>query len=415
MTGRERTVATALLAAGSLIGACGGDAGDTDSSVIRRDSAGIAIVETPAPLWSDDAQWTVDPEPVLSIGLTEGDENYLFGEIAGIVRLDDGTIVVADGQARLIRYYDAQGGFIRQVGGQGGGPTEFGSLQALWHCGPDLVYGHDLYARRVKAWDGGGVFQRDFPLLEPGQEARGPYRTACSSSGDFLVAGWGDFSGLSDRRSRFYAQSAPIWLLDVDGQPLLELGEYVISERALLFNEQTGGGGSGPHPFGRSASFAITDSAIYLGTAERLDVQVYDRSGRLVRSMRGPAVDLSIDQALVDRYAADAPDADARYFARIVEAGLELPDGYAAYSAFRVDSDGNLWVQRFGFPWEASSRWGVFSEDGAFLGHVEMPASLTVHQIGADWVIGVATDDLDVERVGLYRLDRGPAGGSAGS
>jgi hypothetical protein len=135
MTGRDRTVATALLAAGSLIGACG-DARDPDASVIRRDSAGIAIVETPVALWADDAQWTVDPEPVLSIGLTEGDENYLFGEIAGIVRLDDGTIVVADGQARLIRYYDAQGVFIRQVGGQGGGPTDFDYLAALWHCGP---------------------------------------------------------------------------------------------------------------------------------------------------------------------------------------------------------------------------------------------------------------------------------------
>jgi hypothetical protein len=38
------------------------------------------------------------------------------------------------------------------------------------------------------------------------------------------------------------------------------------------------------------------------------------------------------------------------------------------------------------------------------LGSVCLPEGLAVHQIGADFVLGVSTDELETERVVMYRL-----------
>lgn len=50
--------------------------------------------------------------------------------------------------------------------------------------------------------------------------------------------------------------------------------------------------------------------------------------------------------------------------------------------------------------------WGVFDPCGAWLGTVEVPHNLDIQGIGLDYVLGVVTDDLGVERVEMYRLQR---------
>jgi hypothetical protein len=51
-----------------------------DSAV--RDSAGVTIVESYAPLWSDRGHWVLDPVPLATIGLVDGPAPYLFTSIA---------------------------------------------------------------------------------------------------------------------------------------------------------------------------------------------------------------------------------------------------------------------------------------------------------------------------------------------
>jgi hypothetical protein len=50
-------------------------------------------------------------------------------------------------------------------------------------------------------------------------------------------------------------------------------------------------------------------------------------------------------------------------------------------------------------------RWKVFEPEGTLLGTVEVPA-VAVHQIGPDFVLAVGADELGVERVQLYGLER---------
>ena len=49
----------------------------------------------------------------------------------------------------------------------------------------------------------------------------------------------------------------------------------------------------------------------------------------------------------------------------------------------------------------------VFRPDGRYLGTVKMPHGLDKVEIGPDYVLGVTRDDLGVEFVRMFRLDRG--------
>jgi hypothetical protein len=62
--------------------------------------------------------WRVVSEPLVDIGVADGDAAYQFGRVAGALRLADGRIVVADEQANHLRYFDAAGRHLRTVGGQ---------------------------------------------------------------------------------------------------------------------------------------------------------------------------------------------------------------------------------------------------------------------------------------------------------
>ena len=53
---------------------------------------------------------------------------------------------------------------------------------------------------------------------------------------------------------------------------------------------------------------------------------------------------------------------------------------------------------------ETSSRWTVFDSQGVMLGVVQTPPAFLVYQIGADFVLGSWSDELDVEHVRLYEL-----------
>ena len=70
-------------------------------------------------------------------------------------------------------------------------------------------------------------------------------------------------------------------------------------------------------------------------------------------------------------------------------------------------SDGTIAVVNSGSRQVRIERvWTVFDARGRFLGDVTMPAGFTPFEIGADYVLGRWMDDLDVEYVHVYALDK---------
>ena len=98
-----------------------------------------------------------------------------------------------------------------------------------------------------------------------------------------------------------------------------------------------------------------------------------------------------------------SPDRRAAYRQSLNE--MEFPKTLPAYTDFRLDPAGNLWVRAFGVPGGPAPVWSVFDSTGTYLGDVRTPRSFPCR---GEWkglfVLGVQRTPLDVEKVVLYRL-----------
>jgi hypothetical protein len=81
-------------------------------------------------------------------------------------------------------------------------------------------------------------------------------------------------------------------------------------------------------------------------------------------------------------------------------------DQLPPYSAITVDPTGHVWIENYRHFTEPTSEWAVFSPSGEWLGQVRMPDGLQVLEIGADYIIGIAVDNLGVNYVRQYELRR---------
>src|SRR5687768_5222997 len=92
------------------------------------------------------------------IGKLDGSDEYLFGSIEGVAVGRDGMIHVADGQVPIIRSYDAQGRFVRNIGGKGQGPGEFGNIGGMKTLPDGRIVLWDNRNQRITLYSGGGEY-----------------------------------------------------------------------------------------------------------------------------------------------------------------------------------------------------------------------------------------------------------------
>jgi hypothetical protein len=69
-----------------------------------------------------------------------------------------------------------------------------------------------------------------------------------------------------------------------------------------------------------------------------------------------------------------------------------------------------LWVQEYQPRGAPSVTWSVFDPDGRWITEVTVPGSWEILDIGRDYLLTRETNELDVERVRMYRLTRDPPG-----
>lgn len=315
--------------------------------------------------------WSVATTPELNIGMLEGDGPGEFRSLAMIARAGGDTVAAYDGRNRRVSYFAADGGLVREIdlstaSGDGVPPTVVGVLEDGAFVG-----------RRLIANVSGGV--------SAGLQRR-PLEVVRIIGTESIVESLGEFPGAEV----FYE-------IEAEG-----------SMRAVM---------AFPLPFGRTTAVAAAGRSVYVATNDDYEVRRFDADGvleRLVRRTDVPATVVTSDileryvDAQYERTVAARPE-QAPPRSRVRSQIFDIPrvPTLPAYGEMlHVDAAGDLWVREFTPPWQedAPSQWAVFDPDGRWLGTVSTPAGLEVHEIGDDYVLGVARDELDVERVRLHRL-----------
>jgi hypothetical protein len=103
-------------------------------------------------------------------------------------------------------------------------------------------------------------------------------------------------------------------------------------------------------------------------------------------------------------------DPDRRDRARDLFEAAPVEPEFATTQDIGLSTTGEIWVREYDRPGaEPGQRWLVFAPDGELIGRIRLPGNLRGYEAGSDYVLGVETDELDVEYVVLYRFERAGA------
>jgi len=389
------------------ISACGGDAAAVPRPEVL-DSAGVRVVLNPAPHPEDDPRWTVRAQPEVEVGVLEGaPEDQLF-DVSDALVLADGVMVVANRGTHELRFYDRTGRHLRSTGGEGDGPGEFRSLRFVDRFADDSLLAFDARHLRASVFDRDGRFVRSFPLREPTSSPYPDLAGALSSGAIVVRENHPYIAGVAPTG----ADRSPARLLlgSSTGLERDTLGVFPGDETFVMAVPADMWITVRPMTFGRSLLVKVAGDRIAVGTTDDFAIRIYGPDGVLREIIRQRRVPVPVEMSDVARFndsllATVEHEVSRRHYREMFEL-MPRHETFPAFARVHLDRAGNLWVQEYSRPGDERSVWQVFDQEGVFAARVEVPWGLQVLDIGEEHILGVVRDEVEVERLRLYGLDK---------
>lgn len=349
------------------------------------------------------AEWAVDRKPILDLtGVTAGGA-VNFENVAGVTRLHDGSLLIADRGPNSVRLFDPTGKLVKTVGRTGDGPGEFQTMLWAGGCGPDSMLVWDPRKGQASIVTSNGSVARTFRIpADSGSRVRGPLNMiACGARG--TIAYISDPTGrVSSATQGVFSMLASIVTVSAEGKVLSHIDSVPSGEFVAL-----GRGGGGPRPLGIAAYIVVLGDRTIVGLSDSARVSVLDPAGkkssvRLPVQSRAPTRDefdaavasigqmvpAPLKQGIVDQLSKTTPPALA-------------PTFFGLFS----DPVGLLWVQTSPAGAKQATLLAV-QPDGRVVARVQLPVPLVVSEIGRDFILGTYSDDSDELHVVVLRLNR---------
>lgn len=393
---------------------CGEPYPSADVGLQVTDSAGIGIVTSPP---VDAVYARLAEEPALAVGELDGPEDYLFGRIASVARDGAGDLVVADSRAGEIRVFDARGRHLRTFGGLGEGPGEFRMLSGAWPVPNGIVTVDDEQQRITRFGAEGSLIatSRFTGIGEMGAFAGMGMVGSAMVLNQVRDMGMSSLeqSSLEDAAEALEDEGASVVFLrhGLDGELVDTLARRP-GEKMLM---RTSGSGDMMSvdllrvPFSRrpTAAGSVRGAAVTGGGG--YEVVLFGAAGEPSRITRlDDAPPLLTDEHL-EAYVRGSgnpfvqDEASVRAMVEMYR-GMPLPDRLPGYTKLLFADTGEIWARRYIPPGGETAHWDVFGADGLHLGRVTLDNSLEIHEVSRGQVVGVATDELGVERVEVRGL-----------
>ena len=366
----------------------------------------------------------------MSIGVADGAEEYMFGDVADIALGRDGSMYVLDRQVPAIRQYDDRGKYIRTIGRSGAGPGEYRSPSGLatMRDGRLLLWDTGNWRINVYAGDGTSLTQWMTPSGSSG-----------SSTAQFSRALLVDTAGVVITRktifSRDFNNRPTVWVRIRPDGSLIDTIRPPPAPRKSQTLSATRGNASVSIPLPFSPGRVVVMSPLgYLvaGFPDRYAFELHQPGGSIVSVRRDmkpePVSRVERTEArggIEERMRSTDPTWSWN--------GPDIPDTKPLYSDIHVGLDGRIWIAlvpevgpRVGStsmsmgvgnpggarrppasPERAPSKpalYDVFEPDGRYHGQVQVPPRVSSVVRRGDHVWAVAFDAEDVPRIKRYRI-----------
>ena len=368
-----------------------------------------------APLSLSYPVWSVGPTPLFSIGGSDERESYALFDVRSATILSDGRVAVANRGTAEIRFYTSEGGYVGAAGGKGQGPGEYLTIKEMVRLPGDSLL--VLSLRPGLTWtDSLGRYARSLNVTP--MDGVAPCRIA-AEGGTFL---------LRDGRLLLNQDDNP----GVPGCP--PPNDDVHRNTALVTIYDTGNGHSdtlgvfpstdrlGPLflPHGRLLLVEASDQHMFVGDTGADSILVFDLAGTAVGALGTPFPRAAIPTRGMEKKEGTWRGSGGK----AITTELSYPEVYPRFGRLLADEDGFLWVMEYPNVRTARGAWTVALIDGLSqaepgrtwvildpergpVAQATMPEGLFPLEIGEDYVLGLVRDEMNVETLLLYRLERG--------
>lgn len=384
------------------------------SPVRTRFVLGATMLMSPSLVMSQPIAYRSAATASVSVAASAPDGSIQFATATWAARLPNGEIAIVDQADGKVHIADSTGQIVRSWGRIGEGPGELRAASWIGVCGTDTLYVWDAQATRLSVMHARTGYLRQMHI----PESAGALTLACDNRGNVA-----SFANISPRRGdasrtehrtrdgRRYEiglVSAALVVRDRAGAVHRELAEVPYGE--MLIGQLTPNGGMGgmQRPLGALTSFAVVDGNLVVACSDAGTVTWYRPDGQVQRTVVLPAVSgaPSVAQyaAAIDRAVEMAP---ARVRPDLVAFAQQVPrpTTQRPFSQMLASSDGLLWFV-ISTPGDVVTRLRALDHEGRVAATLEVPTTLELFEVGADFVLG-RTETADGEqRVVMYRYSR---------
>ena len=412
---------TPLLLAGALaLGACSDKGGSAAERgwVARQDTLGDTVVvrTVSGSVWGTPARL----EEQLSIGVADGAEELMLGNVRALAVGRDGTIHVLEGTPTL-KQFSATGEYMRTIGRLGSGPGEYrrpdGGLAVL---SDGRIVVRDPGNGRMATFSSDGTPLTTWRISSTFNTSRKLYRDSADNLYTLVLVEPAD--------------DPADWRLGVqrygpDGTP----GDSIAAphwtwDRAIIKAQREGSTSVSDVPFSPESHWAFSPLGYMVGglaTAYRIDI--FRPEGTLRIEREAPPVPVASDEASDLRR--EATEEMQSEYPGWTWNGPDVPATKPPFRELFVGEDGRIWVVvsrpgikdpsveagsgEAGRPvpaaWSEPVAFDVFEPDGRYLGEVTTPAGFLASPepvFRADTVWATAEDADGVRYVKRYAVTR---------
>ncbi|MDD8026253.1 MAG: 6-bladed beta-propeller [Acidobacteriota bacterium] len=288
--------------------------------------------------------------------------------------------------------FDAAGGFLRQFGRLGQGPGEYQNPGLIRVLDSGELAFYDGGADKFLFWSLDGALLRE---VKNTSKVRmfGPNGALCLDRGGYLF----EEMDFDPARS---ALEYHLTVADADFQKKARLAESVTKENPLKSNRY--------NLFDGYVKYVISGGRIYAASqgAPEFEVNVYDTTGRRLRSIRKEWRKVSIPQSYKDKALGSGEGPIA---AMLNEKGY-FPESFPAVRELFADGRGRVFVETYETgPVAGESLLAVFAPDGTFIG--EQPiAPAQARFIKGDRLYALVEKESGFQKLIVYKMIWGGAG-----
>lgn len=362
--------------------------------------------------------------PELEVGTEDEPVEESFGEIATVLGTSDGGLVVHDQQAQAVRLFDAQGKFVRTIGGKGSGPGEYQHLNGITRLPDERIALWDANGTRINLYEADGAFATSWLVTFSRMFAT---NVLWSDSAGGIYA----YAVLERNREDFSRDKKGLIRMAADGRITDSLPYLSWREEAAALKAQSKDGGAQmaygvPFSAGNHTEL-LPSGGLVSGFDDEYVFYLLHQDGRKPVRIEREHVKVPVSATEDAEHRARIEFAMRRLDPEWKWSGTGIPSAKPAFRSIEVGRDGRIWV-RLSTPAEpipaaelAPPREGteptprmttrepivydVYSSEGRLLGRVALPPRVTMFGSDGNHVWGMRRDSLDIGYAVRFRIE----------